>query len=467
MIDKTIKVASCTIAELFSADSKPILDSNGTTISGLLEIPEYQRPYVWTEKEIGKLLLDIQGHSGQNNKPKYYLGSIILHKHNGKLSIIDGQQRLTTLAIIQHIVDENKVPKIKYLSPTTILHIQKNYNFLKDKIEELKCFDFSNLNVTLVVTACEDDAYTFFETQNTGGVRLSGIDIIKAHHLREINPRGKRDEQYAIIWEKQKNLETVIKQLIKARRWNALFWEDVPSDRYIKETKQSIIKDFSEKTLEKRKAAYSQIIAIDNYSSIQSTPFKFAIRQPLANGENFIDYLDQFAELYQRLFKKISENETTSDFEIPYEFFNFNKNIIQKIDGTAFLKELYEIAVVCYANKFGVDNLLEASFWIFRYCYSLRVSKPKMVREMSIPVFLKSGHFIFDIILSSFNHEQLMIWLQQFEYEFNFENTIGNTVKNRFIDRVAGYFNFSDANEFDEKLKLGIINKINKNRNGK
>jgi hypothetical protein len=457
MTDNKIEVASCTIAELFSTDSKPI--------SGTLEIPEYQRPYVWTEKEIGKLLSDIKVHK-QDNKPMYYLGTIILHKHNGKLSIIDGQQRLTTLAIIQHIVDVNRVPKIKYASPTTILHIQKNHNFLKG--EELKYIDFNNLNVTLVVTTCEDDAYTFFETQNTGGIRLSGIDIIKAHHLREIDYKGKRDEQYAITWEKQKNLETVIAHLIKARRWNALFWENVPSDRDKKETKQSIIKDFSEETLEKQKgAAYSQIVATNNYSSIQTTPFKLAIRQPLANGENFIDYLAQFAELYQRLFKNISENEIPSDCEIPYDFFIFNQKVIQEIDGTAYLKELYEIAVVCYANKFGFDNLLEASFWIFRYCYSLRVSKPKMVRELSIPIFLKSGHFIFDIILSSFNHEQLMDHLKRFEYVYNAEYTDGNSVKKRFIDRVKCYFNFSDTTEFDKNLKTGIENKINDHKNGK
>ena len=43
------------------------------------------------------------------------------------------------------------------------------------------------IEFTLVITQSEDDAYQFFETQNTGGVRLSGPDIIKAHHLRAID----------------------------------------------------------------------------------------------------------------------------------------------------------------------------------------------------------------------------------------------------------------------------------------
>ena len=48
-----IKVASCTVAELFS---ERIICSDNTEILGILEVPEYQRPYVWTKKEINKLL---------------------------------------------------------------------------------------------------------------------------------------------------------------------------------------------------------------------------------------------------------------------------------------------------------------------------------------------------------------------------------------------------------------------------
>ena len=49
-----IKVASCTVAELFS---ERIICSDNTEILGILEVPEYQRPYVWTKKEINKLLI--------------------------------------------------------------------------------------------------------------------------------------------------------------------------------------------------------------------------------------------------------------------------------------------------------------------------------------------------------------------------------------------------------------------------
>ena len=455
---QTVKVASCTVEELFS-------ENIHKSIFGTLEIPEYQRPYVWGEKEVSKLLFDIKQHNEkQDEKPMYYMGSIILHQHDSKLSIIDGQQRLTTLAIIQHI--KGKLPKIKYASPTTIDHIKKNHEYLRQqKIIDLNFIDFANLNVTLVVTDNEDDAYTFFETSNTGGVRLSGIDIIKAHHLREISTNGSRDEQYATVWEKQKNLDVVVEQLIKARRWNVLNWNDVPSDRDLKGTKESIIADFSEKTVDKKeKAAYNQIIATENYASLKMSPYKLAIRQPLANGENFIDYIEQYAELYQRLFNSKSDAEILNQ----KEYYKFDKDVIKDIDGTAFLKELYEIAILCYANRFGVENLLEASYWIFRYTYSLRVSNQKTVRENSIPAFIKNSHFVFDVILSSFTHQELIASLKEFKYNFNPENLDGNTVKFRFVERVSKYFggNIDKDDNYDNSLTIAIDKKMREVLNG-
>jgi hypothetical protein len=446
-----IKVASCTISELFSEKVRDI--------SGSLEIPEYQRPYVWGEKEINKLLYDIKEYDGkQAEKPMYYLGNIVLHQHKNKLFIIDGQQRITTLAIIQHIKNTSVIFKMKYASPITIERIRKNYNLLKT--ENLSFISFDTINITLVVTDNEDDAYTFFETQNTGGVRLSGIDIIKAHHLRKIPLNGKQNEQYAITWEKQKNLNIVIEQLIKARRWNMLNWQDVPSDRDIKGTKNSIIQDFSEETNLEKATAYFQIISEYN-DSIRISPYKLAIRQPLASGENFIDYLEQFAKLYQRLFKN------KDDVEISDKYYEFNRVVITEIDGTSFLKEFYEIALLCYVNKFGIENLLEASFWIFRYTYSLRISNCKTVRENSIPAFLCENHYIFDLILASFNHEQIIAQLKQFSYKFSAENSEGDTVKARYIRRVIKYFGNVEKNNFDVTFKQSIENKLNESRNEK
>ena len=63
-----------------------------------LKIPEYQRPYKWTIKNVNQLIDDI--FLFKDNK-SYRFGTIVLHKENKDnreiLNIVDGQQRTITL----------------------------------------------------------------------------------------------------------------------------------------------------------------------------------------------------------------------------------------------------------------------------------------------------------------------------------------------------------------------------------
>jgi len=69
-------------------------------------VPDFQREYVWKEEQIEKLLQDVQdefydedGHVYQG--PEYFLGSIVVCRtDDGTLSLIDGQQRMTTIYLI-------------------------------------------------------------------------------------------------------------------------------------------------------------------------------------------------------------------------------------------------------------------------------------------------------------------------------------------------------------------------------
>lgn len=77
------------------------------SISELLDypfvIPAYQRGYRWTEYEVNDLLDDVWEFTQRGGKPKdefYCLQPIIVSKIGDKYSVIDGQQRLTTIQII-------------------------------------------------------------------------------------------------------------------------------------------------------------------------------------------------------------------------------------------------------------------------------------------------------------------------------------------------------------------------------
>ena len=65
-------------------------------------IPIYQRKYVWDKKMIIQLLDDIK-----NNRTELFLGMIIIKTNSvGERILIDGQQRITTLALIIKIINK-------------------------------------------------------------------------------------------------------------------------------------------------------------------------------------------------------------------------------------------------------------------------------------------------------------------------------------------------------------------------
>lgn len=65
-------------------------------------VPDYQREYVWTEKEVHQLLDDIdeQLHAGSGRE--YFIGTVLVSPGSRKAQyeVIDGQQRLTTLFLL-------------------------------------------------------------------------------------------------------------------------------------------------------------------------------------------------------------------------------------------------------------------------------------------------------------------------------------------------------------------------------
>jgi len=92
------------------------IDGKGRTVRELLagrkySIDYFQREYKWEKKQVSELLEDLidkflEGHDSSNERnavadySHYFLGSIIVSDKDGLKSIIDGQQRLTTLTLL-------------------------------------------------------------------------------------------------------------------------------------------------------------------------------------------------------------------------------------------------------------------------------------------------------------------------------------------------------------------------------
>jgi hypothetical protein len=68
-------------------------------------IPEYQRPYAWTDEQVETLFEDLWEFTaisgGTEREGSYFLGSIVAYENeDGEQEIIDGQQRITSLFLL-------------------------------------------------------------------------------------------------------------------------------------------------------------------------------------------------------------------------------------------------------------------------------------------------------------------------------------------------------------------------------
>jgi len=66
-----------------------------------LRVPPYQRPYAWEKTQVEELFRDIYDAKRRSKTEPYFLGTVVLTSDEaGPLSIVDGQQRIVTTAIL-------------------------------------------------------------------------------------------------------------------------------------------------------------------------------------------------------------------------------------------------------------------------------------------------------------------------------------------------------------------------------
>src|SRR5690606_2950278 len=65
-------------------------------------VPDYQREYVWEEKEVLQLLEDINEQAEGDSRREYFIGTILVSPTGEKnhYEVSDGQQRLTTFFLL-------------------------------------------------------------------------------------------------------------------------------------------------------------------------------------------------------------------------------------------------------------------------------------------------------------------------------------------------------------------------------
>ena len=189
-------------------------------------IPLYQRNFAWTDVEISQLIIDVLD-SIKENRPEYFIGTLVVSNKDNMYSIIDGQQRFTAILLIAlAIQNEYVLPKIyvkninlsfsaRRRSDETLNNLFKN-DIYKDKIkdselrrgydetvcaikEHIGSIDYSDISieafyeylfhkVKIFVSEMPDDldVNLYFERFNSRGEQLEYHEVIKAELMQRL-----------------------------------------------------------------------------------------------------------------------------------------------------------------------------------------------------------------------------------------------------------------------------------------
>jgi len=393
-----LKVAITKIGDLL-VDNKITQDDDGESIPSInLSIPNYQRPYKWTAKNVIQLLDDII-HAKSENKETYRVGTLILHHDKDKLTynIVDGQQRTITFSLLLKAIDSDS--NISFLgqsltdNPHNARNIPNNFSALERRTNNIEVsekqdlLDYVKKNCELIVVITEDisEAFQFFDSQNARGKKLYPHDLLKAYHLREMNDMEIEDTEKVVkSWEDmdQKVLSVLFSNyLYRIKEWSKGNKASELNEHNIHKFKGVTRQDnFPYAQFYKGAFAYADMV---NHSSM---PFvsgmrnlkPFQLDTPIIAGKPFFDY----AKHYYEILKDIQNNDK-------YEGHFINDNpIVKTLDlgkykngvGNRITRLLFDTAILLYVDRFcpvnpeKIDLEMLDQFVVlgFIWAYSLR-----------------------------------------------------------------------------------------------
>lgn len=220
-------------------------------------IPDYQRGYRWTRRQVEDLLNDIFEFSQKDNAGIYCLQPLVVIKRsseeqlldrvhaakdldevkrilNGQWEVVDGQQRLTTIRLILEVLRHHRFYEITYqtredsaefLNGITTTEAEKEaeknidfyhiYEAYKKIDEWLKEIDgkqkerFQNVllhRVKFIWYETKEDPKEVFTRLNIGKISLTNAELIKALLLNKSN-FGSSDDDKIRLWQQEIAME--------------------------------------------------------------------------------------------------------------------------------------------------------------------------------------------------------------------------------------------------------------------
>lgn len=230
----------------------------------LLEIPFFQRSYVWKEEQWERFLDDMVNIS-EETKP-YFFGSLIFKQQETPTrkgvgdvrTVIDGQQRLTTLIIfykvlslkkgdprmyqrfqldddavaLSHSINDaesfKKVTELDELADLanadSVDNIVEAYNFFKDRIKSDEINEDAirqNAYFIVIDLSKDDDEQQIFDTLNSLGVRLTTAELLKNFLFRRDDMRLYETHWLSVFEKDSETKKYWDREIYAGRDWRA------------------------------------------------------------------------------------------------------------------------------------------------------------------------------------------------------------------------------------------------------
>ena len=363
-----------------------------------LAIPEYQRPYKWTEKNALQLLDDIID-AKDANRERYRVGTLILHRRvesgEATFDIVDGQQRVVTFALLLKAFDESTDFLEQSLADNfdNRRNVPGNYRALKRRVdaiaetndkEELRKYIEHNCEFIVVITDDLAEAFQFFDSQNARGKKLYPHDLLKAYHLRELHGEdASAVESLVRDWEDldQSKLSDLfsdylycVKRWVRGNRAGDFSERDIQTFKGVSQCNGYPYAQYF-------KGAYSFAHMVNN----SPVPFvtgmqdlrPFQLDAPIVAGRPFFEY----AQHYFAILDDIQDNSK-------YEGYFVNDNpIVETLSkryrngvGNRITRRLFDTALLLYVDRFcpsrpskhDLEMFEEFIKLAFVWAYSLR-----------------------------------------------------------------------------------------------
>lgn len=379
-------------------------------VDSALAIPQYQRPYKWTGRNINQLFSDVAIHK---DKSSYRFGTIVLHEHNGRKDIVDGQQRTISLllaarALIKRRKEKELVRKDlreqlaeleqrmmnpAFESETSKINIHNNYLEVtrivsrSDLTEEHIDFLLNKCQVVTVALNDVSEAFQFFDSQNARGRDLEPHDLLKAYHLREFSKSDEPLKAKTVArWENSDTEE--LASLFSQYLYRIRNWSRGASARYFGKSDTGLFKGVNIETIASYPYVEQLRIAhyfIDHYngqyerridSRLQGFPFH--LDQIVINGRRFFELTSHYQEKVARI---RDESRHGREMAGSAALDGHAEQILETINtypartrtGDCYVRAIFDCLLIYYIDKFGHTEISRAIEKIFIWAYSLRL----------------------------------------------------------------------------------------------